>query len=266
MKATSTVKMLLGAVALAVAGNALADTSLATLSPGSIVLNVVDTTNNTSFLFDTGLTTSSFNGSLNYSFNVGADANWTAFLAGRVNSSDELAFDVVGVVAPTTSTGIRQAFTTSASAITVTNFNLTQAATTGRNYYNAVNLTTSPTTTSEYSGAGGTDAAKWFNSEPNWSTSLGGATDLSGLGTALDFYSVVQNGTLSGSRTIQAFITKFAGTWNLTSAGALSYVVATPLPASWTLILSGLALMGVIARRRKSTNGSDDYSLSALAG
>jgi hypothetical protein len=267
MKVTSTVKMLLGAVALTVAGNALANTNLSTLSPGSIVVNVLDFTNNTSFAFDTGLTTTSFNGASTYNFNVGTDANWTAFLAGRGSSADQLAFDVTGVVAPTFTAGIRQAWTTSSSAIATANWNLTQAATTGRNYYNAVNQNPSTTTTSTYAGSGANPTAQWNTSEVSWSQMLGGATDISTLGTGIDFYSVVQNGAVSGSRTIQTFVTKFAGQWNITDTGAVSYAaIAAPLPASWTLILSGLALMGVIARRRKSANGSDDFSLSAVAG
>lgn len=265
MKINSTVKALLGAVALAVAGSAMATTTLSTVSPGSIVLNVVDTTNNTSFLFDTGLTTSSFNGGSHYQFNV-ADANWTSFLAGRGASTDEIAFDVIGVVAPTVTSGTRQAFTTSGADFTVSNFSLTQAATTGRNYFNAVNASPSGTANSEYSGATASDAAKYANSQALWSAATNlGVADLTGLDTSIGFYSAVQTGTSSASRTVQAVITKFAGTWNLTSGGNLTYA-AVPLPASWTLILSGLALMGIIARRRKSTTGADDYSLSAFAG
>jgi hypothetical protein len=52
-----------------------------------------------------------------------------------------------------------------------------------------------------------------------------------------------------------------ASTWSLAANGTLSYAVAAPVvaavpePGEWALMLSGLALIGFIATRRKEDNG-----------
>jgi hypothetical protein len=69
----------------------------------------------------------------------------------------------------------------------------------------------------------------------------------------LAFYSESSNALRS--TTTLATLSQFAGTWNLTSAGALSYAVSSvPLPTPLVLLLSGLGLMGVMSRRGKSQN------------
>ena len=78
--------------------------------------------------------------------------------------------------------------------------------------------------------------------------SSGPYADDASIGTALAFYQD------AASRSVIANGVAFAGTWDLTSAGALTYggVSAVPLPTPLLLLLSGLGLMGVVARRGKT--------------
>jgi hypothetical protein len=77
------------------------------------------------------------------------------------------------------------------------------------------------------------------------------------VGTALNFYSVANdtNDPFS-SATGNATVTKYAGTWLLSSSGVLTYDVSggapVPLPAAVWLLLSGIAGVGTISRRRKN--------------
>jgi hypothetical protein len=83
------------------------------------------------------------------------------------------------------------------------------------------------------------------------------------VGTALKFYNLTAT-SASGNNLTTSIQTTYAGTWDLTNLSTLTYSVSSvPLPMPLTLLLSGLALMGVIARRGKSQ--SSDVSLSGLA-
>ena len=80
-----------------------------------------------------------------------------------------------------------------------------------------------------------------------------GVTYTAAIGTAMGFYNYTLNGT---SNTTKANLVTFAGQWDLTSAGAFTYAVSSvPLPPGLTLLLSGVVLTTLIARRRNSNAG-----------
>jgi len=87
-----------------------------------------------------------------------------------------------------------------------------------------------------------------------WETKLSGIVNTSAaLGANDNFFTV--SGNSAGSRAAMS-ITAVLGTWNLSSAGTLSYstasVAAVPEANTSAMMIAGLALMGFVARRRRS--------------
>jgi hypothetical protein len=263
MSAKLTLKLLGGAVALALAGTASAVTSAAGGTTGTVFLNVVDVTNNTSFFFDTGKTQATFDPNANFSANLGGDANYQAFVAGQANG-DLLDFSVISG----TTSGLNRNvwFTGLAQPVPVVGSQIAQAEAAVEAITSAVNqVTPNASTVSAYVNLGSTAAAGWATSGDE--TALNGklkVADASALGTAIDFFSEITNA--SNSTLTKGTVSKFAGQWNFTQAGLLTYSVGTspiPLPAPVLLLLSGLGLMGVIGRRGKSASGDSMFNGAA---
>ncbi len=259
-----TTRILAGAVALAAAGSALADMSLApgTSGDGSIFLNVIDTTNQTSFAFDTGLKVNQFNGNVSQNFSslLASDPNWATFING-VSSADltngAVTYDVVGVNTVQTTNFVLDA-TSNAPAGTgpgdlgSTSNSQLKGVTAINSFINAVNQTPSSTTDSLFASNANTPAA-YAGTKLSLGTQT--ASNPVTIGTTLGFYNWVLNGTVTSAK---ATVSAFAGTWDLTSAGAFTYTVAStvPLPPSLMLLLSGIVLTALIARRRSSNASS----------
>jgi hypothetical protein len=234
-------KLIFGAMALAVAGGAMANTTIDATTKGDLFLNIVDTTTNTSYLFDTGVSQASFNGNGNYSFDLSTDASLTAFLAvsggvfyysvvsGLQTGGNSV--DITGNVAP--------------FAITSTKSGNARAAI--GSFLSTANGVSS---TSSVSAVMNTAALSWNNalfegvaSKQVFNVSATPYADQANLNTALNFYNV------------KSTATTFAGTWDFTTSNnTLAYTSSAPvpLPAPFLLLASGLGLMGVISRRNKA--------------
>jgi len=266
MLSKTKLQMLLGAAALGAAGHALAATTNAGTG-GTIWLTVDDVTTGSSYVFDTGLTVSSFTGTTGYSETL-SSGNWTSFLAtidgDSLTSTDVLHYAVVGVTCP--QAGSPPTCTPSGASPNLLDFTGTGAQsnvanTKAANAWAAANnfLTNraNPASSDSFEGAGSLASLGWYAGGYDSTFNSGvGNTDWSTPGTAMAFFQT-QNTSTSGALTKGTYST-FAGTWDLSAAGVLTYTVPTvvPLPAPLLLLLSGLGLTGLVARRGKP--GSDE--------
>jgi hypothetical protein len=239
-------KVLFGVVAMALASAAMANTSLDAVGTGDLFLNIVDTTNNTSFLFDTGVSQATFNSNGPSSFSLSTDSNLKTFL----NGSDTFNYSVISATKNPASTidftgGANATFPTPQNPSA---FLLNQAQGAIANFLSGANAATSSSTTSvvlptaTFWGAAGTEGSV---SDRLFLASQLPYADNAALGTPLSFFQAV------GST-----VTTLAGMWNFSATtDMLSYTVSgsggnppppppVPLPSTLLLLLSGLGLMG----------------------
>jgi len=250
-------KVLAGAIAMAIGGAAMANTNLDATTTGDVFLNIVNTTNNTSFVYDTGISTANFTGSTTFSVNLASDPNYQTFIAAggtldysivsatenTANKSNEFTIDSTGTLVP--------------DSTLQTKLNLSAAQTAIFDFVNNANTIASTTTNSAFvSGTGTVGAlsgspAFWGTDEGILSTRIFGLDeppfgDNAAPGNALTFYQVNINGsTALGTWDLNGTVATFEG------ANVGTGTSPVPLPTPLLLLLSGLGLMGVVARRGK---------------
>jgi hypothetical protein len=257
---------LAGAVALALGGNAMANTSLDGNTKGDIFLNIVDASNNTSFLYDTGISQASFTGAT-FSVSVANDPNYKSFIAGE-GAGDTIDYSVISGSRTTGSPAVgTMLFTANTTPQAVQGIAISTAQTQVVLFAGLANQVTSTTANSALLGANSSWGLPGNEGLVGNQLGITAGGDNAAIGTALAFYSETSN-SLRATNT-PATLTTFTGTWDLTSAGLLSFSgkgttpPPVPLPTPLLLLLSGLGLMGVVGRRNKSkTVGFSSGSLA----
>lgn len=207
-----------------------------------------------------------------------ADSNWSNFLTALGGSLTDTTF--YDVVSGTTAAGARILVTTGGAQLDGSTYtgppNTTLTPVNGTQLQSAIGqwstLATNNANTSSpppvfpnfqtASGAGVTPNVHGSNisvsgdpgeasSAPAWDNGFGQNTftTFANVGAAMNFFSMS-----GGTALAKATVTSLPGQWLLSANGNLTYTVtAVPEPANWALLLSGLGIVSLVARRRLKT-------------
>lgn len=252
-------KAAVAAIALTASMSANAAMTNAASGDSSLILTLLDNTNNISATFDLGLSYSTFGAAGSQSWNLSAGnyaEAWNSFLT--VASVPGSTWGVYAGDNLGSGAGSRGMIVTYASGATLTQSQLATGMGNFDGYINANNLIGNQPSVADGSSSAITGAA--FAE----SAAYGTAKKINNQGTlvvmknfdqAMDVVKLQYVGT---NQLANASMTTFSNQYgnskfSLSSNGVLDYTVAAaPVPEAdtWAMLLAGLGLMGFIARRR----------------
>jgi len=265
-----------GALALAFAGQASAAIVSGATGSSSLVLSIWDTTSATSYTGVVGnLDFASFSAGVSGTASAlvanssgfatdtfATNATLTSYLAGvtlgttlwNVTAVDNSGTGAFGQKALVTTTNANIKAATGSAAVAQQNTTLQAAINNVDAFYTSAGAFGTPATFTSADGAAYAGTGMTTNSK----TKLNFDTTAT-IGSSLNFWYLTPSSTMT---TAKASVAQFNGgasaaTWTLDAAGNLTFangapaVAPVPEPGEWLLMLSGLALIGFIATRRK---------------
>lgn len=251
------VKALVSLLALAGAVSAANAGVNVTLGNAEIFLTAYDTAETKSFLFDTGVNAASLiNGTINQSFNLSNDANWTSFVSsvGGIANVNWM----VGAIQSKTGINTKWVYETLGVGAAASDVGLTNTEVNA-----ALNpeITLISSSASVISGTSEVDAngtAAYFGSAFDGFYPVGVSSTYNKLNVGnVAFFGAANSNTSKGvnSPTILATPTTVANFSTLSGSAILTLSTpavtpSVPEPESFGLALVGLAAMGFVARRR----------------
>jgi len=260
------VKALLAASLLAVALPASAAMTTSGSGASSLILTVFDmNTGGKTATFDLGFDKNSFLSNQNLTaidLTTGDYATaWNAFTAGSTMTNVQYAI-FAGDYSGTTNTDYSY-FTTAGGASMASLFNSsfnTQLGNLDTYIGNVNNLTNHNTVANggsiSASGAAGYARVSTFYGTSNGKIGTFGGDATGSLGTNLNVWNIagVEGGAGGSITPVKLEVNGFNPFFNLSSSGVLNYTAVAAVPEADTslMMLAGMGLMGLIARRRKS--------------
>ena len=238
--------------AATLATSAMADITTPNAGPSDLFLAVWNPTTNQSIVQDLGVNLSNFQGTTSYQIDAGS-------FASDLNASGAV-YAVVGGDA--TAGGFVNQFqgdafyTTTASSSNLAGLasgNIANGAITLGNWLDNIESANGGTL-NPIKGNGALDPLYWNKAAPgggpNQTVGVSSTFDASkAIGTSVGFYSL--DAVAPDSSSTAAHVTTFAGNWNLSSSGLLTWT-PVPLPAAVWMLLSGLCGVGALSRRRSA--------------